>query len=911
MLNFLGKLFDSNEKELNKLKPLVSQINSLEPQFEKLKDDQLKEKTKEFKERLQKGETLDDLLPEAFAAVREAAKRTLGQRHFDVQLMGGIVLHQGKIAEMKTGEGKTLVATLPLYLNALTGKGCHLVTVNDFLAKRDTQWMGPIYALLGLSVGCIGHEKSYLFEWREKEIKFGEEFNLKPCTRKEAYQADITYGQNNEFGFDYLRDNMVYDLNDIVQRGHYFAIVDEVDSILIDEARTPLIISAPAEESARLYQTFARLVPRLKENVDFNVDEKMRAVTLTDEGISKVEKALGMKNLYTEGGVTLVHYLENALKAMCLFKKDKDYVVKDGEIIIVDEFTGRLLHGRRYSEGLHQAIEAKEGVEVKRESDTLATISFQNYFRMYEKLAGMTGTAATEAEEFYKIYKLDVVVIPTNRPLIRNNLPDKIYKTEEAKFRAVVSDIKQRHEKGQPVLVGTISIEKNEMLSELLKREGVPHEVLNAKNHEREAKIIAEAGKKGAVTVATNMAGRGVDIILGGTPPPAQPTINNQQSRWQKEHEEIVKLGGLHVIGTERHESRRIDNQLRGRAGRQGDPGSSQFYVSLEDDLMRIFGGERIKRMMELMKLPDDVPIEHNLISKSIEQAQKKVEGYNFDIRKHLIEYDDVMNKQREVVYKKRREILAKENLKDDILGIIEENIRNFCSMHLGSDQKEIFESVRAILPKTSFVDKELERLKDSSGEILVENLVELARKAYEEKEKELGADILRQIERIIYLRTMDTLWVQHLNAMEELREGIGLRGWGQRDPLVEYKYEAYNLFKRYLTAVSSQIANIIYKVEVKMPVAGEFERRPIEERGADERLAAGTFSGLERQQGRGLGIPRPISEASAGIMGEGPTIAERAGIGREPVVRQTPKVGRNDPCPCGSGKKFKKCHGR
>jgi len=911
MLRFFSKLFDSNTKELQKLQLLVFQINSLEKQFEKLKDEQLKEKTQEFKERLKEGNTLDQILPEAFALVREASKRVLGQRHFDVQLMGGIVLHQGKIAEMKTGEGKTLVATLPLYLNALTGKGCHLVTVNDFLAKRDTQWMGPIYSLLGLSVSCIGHDKSYLFEWREKEIKFGEEFNLKPCTRQEAYQADITYGQNNEFGFDYLRDNMVYDLNNIVQRGHYFAIVDEVDSILIDEARTPLIISAPAEESARLYQTFARLVPRLKENIDFNVDEKMRAVTLTDEGISKVEKSLGLNNLYTEGGITLVHHLENALKAMCLFKKDKDYVVKDGEIIIVDEFTGRLLHGRRYSEGLHQAIEAKEGVEVKRESDTLATISFQNYFRMYEKLAGMTGTAATEAEEFYKIYKLEVVVIPTNRPLIRHNLPDKIYKTEAAKFKAVVSDIKQRYEKGQPVLVGTISIEKNEMFSELLKREGVPHEVLNAKNHEREAKIIAEAGKKGAVTVATNMAGRGVDIILGGTPPPTQLKNNKQKLTWQKAHEEIVKLGGLHVIGTERHESRRIDNQLRGRAGRQGDPGSSQFYVSLEDDLMRIFGGEKIKRMMEFMKLPDDVPIEHNLISKSIEQAQKKVEGHNFDIRKHLIDYDDVMNKQRELVYKKRREILAKNNLKDDILGIIEENIRNLCSMHLGSDPKEIFESVRAILPKTTFVDKELERLRDSSGEILVESLVELAREAYEKKEKELGSDILRQIEKIIYLRTIDTLWIQHLNAMEELREGIGLRGWGQRDPLVEYKYEAYNLFKRYLATVSSQIANIIYKVEVKMPVASEFARRLIEERGADERLAAGTFAGLEGWQQRGVSMSRSISEVSAGIMGGSPTIAERAGVGQEPIVRKTPKVGRNDPCPCGSGKKFKKCHGR
>ncbi len=580
MFEFLGKIFDSNEKELKRLRQVVLKINELEPQYEKIKDEKLKEKTAEFKKRLEKGESLDGLLPEAFALVREAAKRTLGQRHYDVQLMGGVVLHEGKIAEMKTGEGKTLVATLPLYLNSLSGKGAHLVTVNDFLAKRDVQWMGPIYDLLGLSVGVIGQGKSYLFERREKEIKFGEEYNLKPCSKKEAYGADITYGQNNEFGFDYLRDNMIYLQNDLAQRKHYFAIVDEVDSILIDEARTPLIISAPAEESARLYLTFARIVPSLKDNTDYTVDEKMRAVSINDSGISKVERALGVKNLYGEGGVTLAHHLENALKAYCLFKKDKDYVVKGGEIIIVDEFTGRMLPGRRYSEGLHQAIEAKENVEIKRESDTLATISFQNYFRMYKKLAGMTGTAQTEAEEFYKIYKLDVVSIPTNRPLIRHNLPDKIYKTEEAKYRAVVSDIKERHQKGQPILVGTISIEKNELLSELLSREGVPYELLNAKNHEREAKIIAQAGRRGAVTVATNMAGRGVDVILGGKPPTElkkeNEKVKSEWGKWQEEHKKILELGGLYVIGTERHESRRIDNQLRGRSGRQGDPGMSR-----------------------------------------------------------------------------------------------------------------------------------------------------------------------------------------------------------------------------------------------------------------------------------------------------------------------------------------------
>lgn len=896
MLKILGKIFDLNEKEVSRLQPIVNKINSLEPEYEKLKDEELKDKTAKFKERLQKGESLDDLQPEAFALVREAAKRTLGQRHFDVQLMGGMVLHQGKIAEMKTGEGKTLVATLPLYLNALTGKGCHLVTVNDFLAKRDVQWMGPIYDLLGLSVASIGHEKSYLFERREKEIKFGEEYNLKPCTRKEAYQADITYGQNNEFGFDYLRDNMVYDLKDIAQYSHYFAIVDEVDSILIDEARTPLIISAPAEESAKLYQTFAHIVPTLKENEDYNIDEKMRAVTLTDVGISKIEKALGLKNIYTEGGVSLVHHLENALKAMALFKRDKDYVVKDGEIVIVDEFTGRLLPGRRYSEGLHQAIEAKEGVEIKRESDTLATISFQNYFRLYDKLAGMTGTAATEAEEFYKIYKLEVVVIPTNKSLIRKDSPDKVYKTEEAKFKAVVFDIKSRYQKGQPVLLGTISIEKNEVLSKMLSQSGVPHEILNAKNHEREAKIIAQAGRKGAVTVATNMAGRGVDIILGGSPP--NP----------KEREAIIKLGGLHVIGTERHESRRIDNQLRGRSGRQGDPGSSNFYVSLDDDLMRIFGGERIKNMMEFMKLPDDVPIEHNLISRSIEQAQKKVEGHNFDIRKHLLEYDDVMNKHREVVYKKRREILAKENLKEDVLGIIEESINNIWGMHAERDPKEIFESLKAILPPTETVQIELKKLENSQSGIPVEKLVGIAEKAYNEKEVALGSGTMRQVEKIVYLRTMDTLWIQHLNAMEELREAVGLRGWGQRDPLVEYKHEAYNLFRRYLSEVSNYIVNTIYKVEVRMPTQAEFERRPIQEQGADESMAAGTFSGFRAQA--------PITSSSPAVMGQGPTIAERGGATqRDQVIRSGPKVGRNDPCPCGkinprTGKpmKYKKC---
>ena len=883
-MSFLDKIFgDTNKREVKKFEPIVAKINKLEKDFEKLADTQLKEKTKEFKKRLDPPAggkaSLDSILPEAYALVREAAKRTLGQRHFDVQLMGGIALHQGKIAEMKTGEGKTLVATLPLYLNALKGKGTHLVTVNDFLAKRDTQWMGPIYDALGLTIGCIGHDKSYLFERKEKEIVIGEEFNLKSCTRREAYQADITYGQNNEFGFDFLRDNMVYNLNDQAQRPHYFAIVDEVDSILIDEARTPLIISAPAEESARHYQTFARVVPNLKENGDYNVDEKMRAVSLSDKGIEKVEKMLGLKNLYTEGGVILVHHLENALKAMVLFKRDKDYVVKNNEIIIVDEFTGRMLPGRRYSEGLHQAIEAKEGVEIKKESDTLATISFQNYFRMYEKLAGMTGTATTESEEFWKIYKLDVIVIPTHKIMIRKDSSDKIYKTEEAKLNAIVEDIKEKYDAGQPVLVGTISIEKNEHLSELLKRRGVPHEILNAKQHEKEAKIIAQAGRAKAVTVATNMAGRGVDIVLGGMPPTELKTQNLKLKTWEREHEEILKFGGLYVIGTERHESRRIDNQLRGRGGRQGDPGASRFYISLEDDLMRIFGGDRVKRMMETLRIPDDMPIEHSLISKSIEQAQKKVEGHNFDLRKYLLEYDDVMNKHREVIYKKRKEILKKENIKDEILEMIFNEIEQIYLMHK-EEPKEITENLKAIFPQG--VDVEM-RLKDFQKE----KILEFSKEIYEAREKEIGSTNLRQIEKIIYLRAIDSLWVLHLNAMEELRESIGLRGYGQRDPLVEYKHEAYNLFQRLLKNITQGVVNAIYKVEIKPQAVSEIERRPIQEKGADESLAGGGFHSSQAK-------PETQIEKEA----------ER----RKPVVSSGPKVGRNAPCPCGSGKKYKKC---
>ncbi|HLB95591.1 MAG TPA: preprotein translocase subunit SecA [Patescibacteria group bacterium] len=867
MLAFLSKMFGSNEAEVARLRPMVEKINGVEKNFEHLTDAELQGKTGEFKKRLAQNESLDDILPEAFAVVREAAKRTIGQRHFDVQLMGGIILHQGKIAEMKTGEGKTLVATLALYLNALEGKGAHLITVNDYLARRDCAWMGPIFDKLELKVAAINHEASFLFTPQKQDVEPTtiEYANLLPISRRDAYAADITYGTNNEFGFDYLRDNMVQSREQMVQRDLNFAIVDEVDSILIDEARTPLIISAPAEESAALYRQFAELVPRLKAAEDYQVDEKMRAVTLSDEGMKKVEKILGLENVYDSRYIQLVHHLEEALIAHALYKKDRDYVVKNGEVIIVDEFTGRLMPGRRYSEGLHQAIEAKEGVEVQRESDTLATISFQNLFRLYRKLAGMTGTAETEAEEFFKIYKLEVVVIPTNKKMIRENLQDQIYKSEESKLTAVALDIKKRSEKGQPILVGTISIEKSEKLSRILKRMGVKHEVLNAKHHEREAKIIAQAGRPGAVTVATNMAGRGVDIILGGAP------FN------EKEYQKVVHAGGLHVLGTERHEARRIDNQLRGRSGRQGDPGSSVFYVSMEDDLMRIFGGERMKNLMNRLNLPDDMPIEHSLISRSIESAQKKVEGHNFDIRKHLVEYDDVQNKHRQAIYLLRRKILEGKSVHEDILNLMEEGAK---------------------------------------GQYLL-------------KYQEIGQDSMNQIERMVYLRSIDTLWVEHLNAMEVLREGIGLRGYGQRDPLVEYKAEAYRLYQRLIGNINAQVVEILLKAEIR-PAPVQIAAQPLRQiqmKGADESMAAGTF---EDNQTPPLGwgekgsVPAIEQTPAQSVPNSGVEVTVRTksplDVSPTPATQtdpsstpssSVPKVGRNDPCPCGSGKKYKKCHGR
>ena len=812
---FFENLFgNANTKYANSLKPIIKEINSLEAGISVLSVEEIKSRIQDIKKKIAEGELLDNVLSEVFALTREAGKRTLNQRHFDCQLIGGMALHQGKIAEMRTGEGKTLTATLPLVLNALSGKGCHLVTVNDYLSRRDAVWMGQIYNFLGLSVGCVNHDQSFIYDPLFKKAEENkdesrdelggflvEEDFLKPCTRKEAYDCDITYGTNNEFGFDYLKDNMVYDLKSRMQRGYNFAIVDEVDSILIDEARTPLIISAPDEEGSKWYTEFSRIIPRLKAEEDYIVDEKLRAVTLTDKGIDKVESILNAGNIYDERGIKYLHHLEQALKAEILFKKDKDYVVKNGEIIIVDEFTGRMMPGRRWSGGLHQAIEAKEGVRIMPESITLASITFQNYFRMYKKLAGMTGTAETSAEEFDKVYHLDTVVIPTNREIVRKDLGDKIYKTEEAKFRAVVEEIKEKNKIGQPVLVGTTSIQKNEYLDKLLSREGIVHKVLNAKHHEEEGEIIAQAGRKGAVTIATNMAGRGVDIYLGGKPSTPE------------ENEEVKKLGGLHVIGTERHEARRIDNQLRGRAGRQGDPGTTQFFVSLDDDVIRIFGGDRIKGLMDRFNIPEDTPIENGMISKSIESAQGKIEGFNFDARKHILEYDDVLNKQRETIYSKRIEILEK------------------------AEKGELKEFVLPLLENYGFTIED-----------------------YEKKEKEVGNDNMRQIEKIAALRVIDNLWIEHLENMDSLKDSVRLRAYGQRDPLVEYKKEGYKMFKELLENYEKLIIESIMRATVRV------ENTPNQ------------------------------MQAVSGNRGNSSLKNE---------------IGRNDPCPCGSGKKYKHCCGK
>lgn len=877
MLKMMAEMWDTNLREVKRLRKRIEAINLLEPEFEKLSDGELQAKTAQFKERLAAGETLDDILPEAFATVREGAKRVLGQRHFDVQLMGGIVLHEGKIAEMKTGEGKTLVATLPVYLNALTGRGVHVITVNDYLAKFHSEWMGRVYRFLGLTVGVILH-------------------NLSSEERRQAYGCDITYGTNNEFGFDYLRDNMAFTVEDMVQRELNYAIVDEVDSILIDEARTPLIISGQADESTELYYRFARIAPKLKKEEDYTVDEKARTVAVTEEGVAKVEKMLNVENLYDDENIELVHQLNQALRAKELMKRDRDYVVKDGEVIIVDEFTGRLMFGRRYSDGLHQAIEAKEGVKIERESQTLATITFQNYFRMYNKLAGMTGTAETEETEFRKIYGLEVVVIPTNLPMIRIDHPDVIYKTESGKFKAVVEDIVAVHQTKQPILVGTISIEKSEELSNMLKKRGVPHQVLNAKHHEKEAEIIAQAGRLGAVTIATNMAGRGTDIILGGnaeflakdflrargidpneaTPEEYQLVLEEAKAITCKEHEAVVALGGLYIIGTERHESRRIDNQLRGRAGRQGDPGASRFYVSMEDDLMRLFGGEMISGLMERLGWTEDMPIEHKTIAKRIEAAQRKVENRNFEIRKHVLEYDDVLNKQREIIYELRKKLLLGSDEHQRVLQLFPEVIDNLLEIYANAkiypeewDLEGLLKAVfTTLLPVDSITIQDIQGL---SHQELRELILNKALEIYQAKEGEIGAERLHEFERLVMLRTIDVKWMDHLEAMDELKEGIGLRAYGQNDPLVAYKIEAYQMFKEMRDSINEEVVRTLAKVQVT----------------AEERIT---------QRPKIRNISTNLNEDGS------PTVQQRV-VGK--------KVGRNEPCPCGSGKKYKKCCGQ
>jgi preprotein translocase subunit SecA len=859
-LSFLGGLLDSNEAELRRLRKIVTRVNALEPELEKRSDAELAESAARFRERIAKGETLDDVLPEVFASVREAGRRTLKQRMFDVQLMGGMTLHKGHIAEMRTGEGKTHVASLALYLNALEGKGAHLVTTNDYLAKTGAGWMAPIYHALGASVAYIAHEKSAIYDpsveleavdWRHR--------HWRDVTRHEAYLADITYGQNSEFGFDYLRDNMVMELKDQVQRGLNFAVVDEADSILIDEARTPLIISSPAEDSSQMYYTFARVAEQLHPEKDYVVEEKHHAVSLTEDGIARAEKLLSVRNLY-EGDVTAVHYLDNAVKAKALYRKDKEYVVKDGEVVIVDEFTGRLMPGRRWSDGLHQAVEAKEGLKIQRETRTYATITIQNYFRMYSKLAGMTGTAATEAEELFKVYKLEVTQIPTNKPMIRRDLPDLVYRTEQGKWDAVVQEVKDRNTKGQPVLIGTTSVEKSEQLSAQLKRHGIKHEVLNAKNHEREALIIAEAGQTGAVTLSTNMAGRGVDILLG---------------------DGITDLGGLHVIGTERHEARRIDNQLRGRSGRQGDPGSSRFYSSLQDDLIRIFASDNVAALMTRLGFDDAAPIESRMVTGAITQAQVKVEGRNFDIRKRALEFDDVLNNQRNKIYEDRKKILEKGDVRETVLEFLHQEAESLVEAEALSPDPEdwnLEKLAAALAPMLNRPDVAAATFSEVNGlDELRDRVANLVDETYEAREKELGPELARIVERWVLLRTIDTHWVEHLTAMEELREGIYLRGYGQQDPLVAYKREAHAFYEEMSARIQSGVAQTILRVTVRTAEQAEQE---------EQQQTVETRSGADTTTARMSGNGQPAS-----------------------APKKLP--GRNEPCWCGSGKKFKKCHGK
>jgi preprotein translocase subunit SecA len=901
----LNLIFGSkNDREIKTLRPIVEQINALESGLTPLSDQALADKTQDFKKRLEAGQTLDDILPEAFAVCREMSRRKLNMRHFDVQLIGGMILNRGRIAEMKTGEGKTLVATLPVYLNALEGKGAHLVTVNDYLAKRDAQWMAQLYHALGLSTGIIQHDASFMYDptydASDKRLQ-----HLRPCTRPEAYRADITYGTNNEYGFDYLRDNLVVnDLRQCVQRELNFAIVDEVDSILIDEARTPLIISGPTDQTTDLYYRINAIIPQLKAETDYTIEEKTKTASLTEDGNVRVEKLLGVDNLYDPAHMDMVHHVVKALQAYTLYRRDVDYVVKDGEVIIVDEFTGRLMPGRRWSDGLHQAVEAKEGVKIANENQTLASVTFQNYFRMYKKLSGMTGTADTEAAEFAKIYNLDVNVVPTNRQMIRQDYADVVYRTEKEKFAAIVEEIKDCHERGQPVLVGTISIEKSEKIAGLLSRNGVKHNVLNAKQHEREAEIVAQAGRKGAVTIATNMAGRGTDILLGGNPDFMYKQVlyreeNIAESRkleiyegirsdCEKDKQDVIAAGGLHILGTERHESRRIDNQLRGRAGRQGDPGTSRFYLSLEDDLMRIFASERVSQLMLKLGMEEGVPIEHGMVTRAIANAQKKVEAHNFEIRKQLLEYDDVMNKQREVIYRHRRAVLSGENLTNDLHDMMGSSVESSLSVYCPPEQYPEEWDVKGLtevmqsqfgLDITQGKHDGGDSLRDVGREALLEDLRTHVRDAYTKKEQELGPDLMRFLEKTFMLQVIDHHWKDHLLGMDHLRDGIGLRGYGQKDPLIEYKREGFDLFAGMMDRVKSDTLDRLFHVQA------------VRHEGEEPALP-----------------PQPI------ISNPPPKLTLNRGD--EPIAAQTPaqrtenKVGRNDPCPCGSGKKYKKCHG-
>ena len=902
MLGLLNKLIgDSNEQAIKKIRPVVEKINDLEPSFASLSDFELSDKTHEFRSRIKDGEELDDILLEAFAAVREAAWRTLGMRHFDVQLIGGVVLHEGKIAEMRTGEGKTLVATLPAYLNSLTRRGVHVVTVNDYLAQRDASWMGAVYNALDVSVGCLQNQNSFVYDPNaaEKQSNADDKGDsgsasfaavageyMRKASRREAYEADITYGTNNEFGFDYLRDNMVDDSPSMVQRDPAFAIVDEVDNILIDEARTPLIISGPARESGQEYKRFSQLASRLDLGIHYDVDEKLKSISLTPEGIARLENVLNVENLYDPQHDALTHFVENAVRAKALYQRDREYVVRGNEVLIVDEFTGRLMEGRRYSDGLHQAIEAKENVQVRRESVTYATITLQNYFRLYGKLSGMTGTAVTEAEEFFKIYKLEVVEIPTNQEMIRDDMPDLIFKTEDAKWNAVAEKIAEFHRGQRPVLVGTTSIEKSEHLAALLRKRKVPHQVLNAKQHEKEATIVAQAGRPGAVTVATNMAGRGTDIILGGNP----DTIDVPRDEWQRDQDLVLTNGGLFVLGTERHEARRIDNQLRGRSGRQGDPGATQFLVSTEDDLIRRFGGDRMRGAMNLFGWEEDMPLENKMITRTVESAQNKVEGHHFEIRKHLVDYDDVINTHRDVVYNLRHRVLKGEGLRPTILDYVNKELSAIAGAHLQEDVSnwdiEGFQlAIQTVMP----IPEKLED-PDAVAEMEIVEIESILREEadslYDLRTQEFGEETMGTLERAIMLRNIDSEWVEHLTSMDNMRQGIGLQAAGQRDPLVQYKRQSYEMFTGLLARIETKIARTIFRVALAPPSV-----RP------ESSPSRGRTRAPQSRNGRATGQKSIMSAVN---QGHGAT----AGSGKK-------KVGRNQKCPCGSGQKYKRCHGR